>query len=58
MSHGHRHLQLLCDFPGRPRLNLVISQVLLLWTESPFNGRHARFESKMLKKKKKKGRSL
>lgn len=30
MSHGHHHLQLLCDFPERPRLNLVSSQVLLV----------------------------
>lgn len=52
MSHGHRHLQLLCDFPGRPRLNLVISQVLLLWIEPPVNDRRARFESKFGKKKK------
>lgn len=47
MSHGHRHLQLLCDFPGRPRLNLVISQVLLLWIEPPVNGS---FESKFFRK--------
>lgn len=30
MSHGHHHLQLLCDFPERPQLNLVSSQVLLV----------------------------
>lgn len=27
MSHGHHHLQLLCDFPECPQLNLVSSQV-------------------------------
>lgn len=30
MSHGHHHLQLLCDFPECPRLNLLSSQVLLV----------------------------